>query len=41
MDMGKILGEGYKRDNLEYGKQRKAVVYLNNSGKPITAFTEF
>ncbi|KQM54725.1 hypothetical protein ASE80_20005 [Pseudomonas sp. Leaf15] len=41
MDMGKIIGEGYKRDSLEYGKQRKAIVYFNSNGKPITAFTEF
>ncbi|MFP3497937.1 RHS repeat-associated core domain-containing protein, partial [Pseudomonas sp. SIMBA_059] len=41
MDMGKIIGEGYKRDGLIYGTQRKAVVYLDNDGKPITAFTEF
>ncbi|NVZ69601.1 RHS repeat domain-containing protein, partial [Pseudomonas costantinii] len=41
MDMGKIIGEGYKREGLEYGKQKKAIVYLNRDGKPITAFTEF
>ncbi|OPA90109.1 rhs family protein, partial [Pseudomonas fluorescens] len=41
MDMGKIIGEGYKRNGLEYGKQKKAIVYLNRDGKPITAFTEF
>ncbi|WP_242176621.1 MULTISPECIES: RHS repeat-associated core domain-containing protein, partial [unclassified Pseudomonas] len=41
IDMGKIIGEGYKRDGLTYGTQRKAIVYLNRDGKPITAFTEF
>ena len=41
MDMGKIIGEGYKRDGLVYGKQTKAVVHLNRDGKPITAYTEF
>ncbi|WP_106805679.1 RHS repeat-associated core domain-containing protein [Pseudomonas sp. S5D5] len=41
MDIGKIIGEGYKREGLEYGKQTKAVVHLNTDGKPITAYTEF
>ncbi|MCF5016078.1 RHS repeat domain-containing protein, partial [Pseudomonas lactis] len=41
MDMGKVIGEGYKRDGLEYGKQRKAFVHLNEDGKPITAYTDF
>ncbi|MCF5349610.1 rhs family protein [Pseudomonas simiae] len=41
MHMGKIIGEGYKREGYEYGKQRKARVFLNDEGKPITAFTEF
>jgi hypothetical protein len=41
MDMGKIVGEGYKREGLIYGKQSKAVVHLNRDGKPITAYTEF
>ncbi|WP_339468679.1 RHS repeat domain-containing protein, partial [Pseudomonas sp. EL_65y_Pfl1_R83] len=41
INMGKIIGEGYKRDGLEYGKQTKAVVYFNEDGKPITAYTEF
>ncbi|MEW5753701.1 RHS repeat domain-containing protein, partial [Pseudomonas lactis] len=41
MDMGKVIGEGYKRDGLEYGKQKKAVVHLNEDGKPITAYTDF
>lgn len=41
MDMGKIIGEGYKRDTLEYGKQGKAVVILDTDGNPITAYTEY
>ncbi|MBE8603353.1 RHS repeat domain-containing protein, partial [Pseudomonas cyclaminis] len=41
MGMGKIIGEGYKRDGLEYGRQSKAIVHLNRDGKPITAYTEF
>ncbi|OPB10501.1 rhs family protein [Pseudomonas fluorescens] len=41
MDMGKIIGEGYKKDTLEYGKQRKAIVILDTYGNPITAYTEF
>jgi len=39
--MGKIIGEGYKRDGYEYGKQKKARVFLNEDGNPITAFTDF
>nr|WP_256349870.1 RHS repeat-associated core domain-containing protein [Pseudomonas sp. B6002] len=41
MDMGKIIGEGYKRDGLEYGRQAKATVHLNSDGYPITAHAEF
>ncbi|MGY2299332.1 RHS repeat domain-containing protein, partial [Pseudomonas yamanorum] len=41
MDMGKIIGEGYKRDGLEYGQQRKAVVILDANGNPKTAYTDF
>jgi hypothetical protein len=41
MDMGKIIGEGYKRDGLEYGRQTKATVHLNSDGNPITAYAEF
>ncbi|EFQ63797.1 rhs family protein [Pseudomonas fluorescens WH6] len=41
MDMGKIIGEGYKKDTLVYGKQRKAIVILDTDGNPITAYTEF
>ena len=40
MDMGKIVGEGYSRTNMEYSQQRKARVILNNQGKPKTAYTE-
>ncbi len=41
IDMGKIIGEGYKKDTLEYGKQRKAAVILDADGNPITAYTEY
>ncbi|NMZ02175.1 RHS repeat-associated core domain-containing protein, partial [Pseudomonas proteolytica] len=41
MDMGKVVGEGYKRDGLQYGKQTKAVVHLDQYGNPITAYTDF
>lgn len=41
INMGKIIGEGYKRDGLEYGKQTNAVIYFNSDGKPITAYAEF
>uniref|UniRef100_UPI00200C8F71 RHS repeat domain-containing protein n=1 Tax=Pseudomonas sp. MWU15-20650 TaxID=2933107 RepID=UPI00200C8F71 len=41
MDMGKIIGEGYKKDNFAYGKQRKAIVILDNHGNPITAYAGF
>jgi len=40
MDMGKVVGEGYSKDGMEYSKQRKARVILNNQGKPKTAYTE-
>ncbi|NWD84152.1 RHS repeat protein, partial [Pseudomonas reactans] len=40
MDMGKVVGEGYSRTNMEYSQQRKARVILNNQGKPKTAYTE-
>nr|WP_244640591.1 RHS repeat-associated core domain-containing protein [Pseudomonas fluorescens] len=40
MHMGKIIGEGYKRDGYEYAKTKKARVFLNENGQPITAFTD-
>ncbi|CRM74084.1 Cell wall-associated polypeptide CWBP200 [Pseudomonas sp. 58 R 12] len=40
MDMGKIIGEGYSSDGMEYSQQRKARVILNNQGAPKTAYTE-
>jgi hypothetical protein len=40
MDMGKIVGEGYSREGMEYSQQRKARVMLNNQGHPKTAYTE-
>lgn len=41
MEMVKIIGEGYKKENIQYGKQTKARVFLDKDGNPITAFTEF
>ena len=41
IDMGRIIGEGYKRDGLEFGQQRKAKVILDIDGQPKTAFTDF
>ncbi|MFL1553569.1 RHS repeat domain-containing protein, partial [Pseudomonas sp. D47] len=41
MEMGRIIGEGYKKQSLQYGKQTKARVILDKDGNPITAFTEF
>ncbi|NVZ97937.1 RHS domain-containing protein, partial [Pseudomonas sp. D6002] len=41
MDMGKVIGEGYKRDGFEYGQQRKAVVILDTNGNPKTAYADF
>ncbi|WP_315338653.1 RHS repeat-associated core domain-containing protein, partial [Pseudomonas grimontii] len=40
-DMGKTIGEGYKKDTLEYGTQRKATVILDTDGNPITAYTDY
>ncbi|MHC8289344.1 RHS repeat-associated core domain-containing protein [Pseudomonas sp. XS1P51] len=40
-DMGKKVGEGYKRGSLEYGEQTKAVVILDKFGRPKTAYTDF
>ncbi|MFW9103935.1 type IV secretion protein Rhs, partial [Pseudomonas sp. P4795] len=41
IDMGKIIGEGYKRDGLEYGRQSKAVVILTPQQRVRTAYAEF
>ncbi|MHC8389833.1 RHS repeat-associated core domain-containing protein [Pseudomonas sp. MDT2-39-1] len=41
IEMGKKVGEGFKRDGLQYGEQTRAIVYLNSMGQPITAFTDF
>jgi hypothetical protein len=40
-DMGKKVGEGFKRDGLQYGEQTRAIVILNRNGHPITAYTDF
>ncbi|MHA6787392.1 RHS repeat-associated core domain-containing protein [Pseudomonas bijieensis] len=39
IDMGKVVGEGYKLDGVEYGHQTKAVVILDKNGLPKTAYT--
>lgn len=41
INMGKIVGEGYKRNSLEYGKQTHAIAILNKQGMPTTTFTDF
>ncbi|MBV4484339.1 RHS domain-containing protein [Pseudomonas sp. SWRI153] len=41
MNMGKIVGEGYRRGGVVYGQQTHAIVILNSVGKPITSYTEF
>ncbi|MBP1123618.1 MULTISPECIES: hypothetical protein [Pseudomonas] len=39
--MGKIIGEGYKKENYTYGKTRNSRVFLNEDGQPITAYGDF
>ncbi|MFL1526915.1 RHS repeat-associated core domain-containing protein [Pseudomonas sp. O230] len=41
IEMGKKVGEGYKRGSLEYGQQTKAVVILDDFWRPKTAYTDF
>ncbi|MFJ2323593.1 RHS repeat-associated core domain-containing protein [Pseudomonas sp. NPDC087817] len=41
MNMGKIIGEGYKRGGVDYGQQTHAIVILDRAGKPITSYAEF
>jgi hypothetical protein len=41
MNMGKKIGEGYKRGGLEYGEQTDAVAILNGAGAPITTYADF
>ncbi|MFW6750870.1 RHS repeat-associated core domain-containing protein [Pseudomonas glycinae] len=41
IDMGKVIGEGYKKGSLEYGRQTKAVVILDANGRVKTAYTDF
>ena len=41
IDMGKKVGAGYKRGSLEYGEQTKAVVILDDVGRPKTSYTDF
>jgi len=41
MNMGKQIGEGYKRGGFEYGRQADAVVILDRNGVPITTYADF
>lgn len=41
INMGKVVGEGYKRGGVVYGQQTHAVVILNKAAEPITSYTEF
>ncbi|RON58581.1 RHS repeat-associated core domain-containing protein [Pseudomonas frederiksbergensis] len=41
MNMGKQIGEGYKRSGVVYGKQTNAIVILDNAGAPITTYADF
>ena len=40
MDMGRVIGDGYSGDAMQYGQKRNARVILNSQGKPKTAYTE-
>ncbi|WP_431496146.1 RHS repeat-associated core domain-containing protein [Pseudomonas brassicacearum] len=41
IEMGRVIGEGYKRGSLEYGQSTKAIVILDGNGRPKTAYTGF
>ncbi|WP_415772931.1 RHS repeat-associated core domain-containing protein [Pseudomonas sp. LB3P38] len=41
IEMGKKIGEGFKREGLQYGQQTRAVVILDKNGKAKTSYTEF
>lgn len=41
IEMGRKIGEGFKREGLQYGEQTRAIVILNNDGKAVTSFTDF
>nr|WP_264082151.1 RHS repeat-associated core domain-containing protein [Pseudomonas hamedanensis] len=41
MDMGKTVGEGYRRGGFEYGTQTKAVVILEPNARVKTSYTDF
>uniref|UniRef100_UPI000AA82A2F RHS repeat-associated core domain-containing protein n=1 Tax=Pseudomonas mediterranea TaxID=183795 RepID=UPI000AA82A2F len=41
IEMGRVVGEGFKREGLEYSQQTKAIVILNGNGLPKTAYTGF
>ena len=39
IDFGRRIGEGYKRDGLQYNTYDHAIVILKANGDPITAYT--
>lgn len=39
IEMGRVIGEGYKREGLEYAQHTKAIVILDRNGLPKTAYT--
>ncbi|AWM89904.1 type IV secretion protein Rhs [Pseudomonas sp. 31-12] len=41
IEMGKKIGEGFKREGLQYGEQTRAIVILDKNGKAKTSYTEF
>ncbi len=41
IEMGKKIGEGFKREGLQYGEQTRAIVILGKDGKAKTSYTEF
>ncbi|MGW8465964.1 RHS repeat-associated core domain-containing protein [Pseudomonas sp. CLCA07] len=41
IEMDKKIGEGFKREGLQYGVQTRAVVILDKNGKAKTSYTEF
>ncbi|WP_416363896.1 RHS repeat-associated core domain-containing protein [Pseudomonas sp. NFX183] len=40
MNMGRVIGDGYSADGMQYGQKRNARVILNSQGNPKTAYTE-
>jgi hypothetical protein len=39
IDFGRTIGNGYKRDGLQYKEYQHAIVILNGNGDPKTAYT--